>query len=1103
MSARSLSLASDQLLASLPVAALVVNDVGDILLANRAAAALFEYEEGALLGQPLRHLFPSGLRLGDEVISGRYVAVSATGAILPVRVWARPVEHECLQMILVEPLAPEAPSEYQRAFRAAASGVVFVSRDGRILEANPTFCEITGYREDELRGMSVQDLSHPDDRRAESAGIQQLEAGELQSFSIEKRYRRKDGRTIWVQLEIALVRPEQGEPGYCIAQVIDITARKEAALRVAAFQAATRALETMNDLDTALHVAFGQIAGVAGWRRCELWEQGERGPACRVVWAASPETETAPTPTEVVAAAFHSSEEAGVALAEEERSGWVVLPLFEGERPFAVLVAHGAGEAPDPAFRTMVLDFGHLLRQVLERRRAEQTLQLFARAIDSTADGVLILDATRPELPVLSANPAACRITGFSPEELVGRSVALLHGETPDADIPQSVWEAVREGRDARLLLRHQRRDGAIAWNDLTLSPIRDERGQVRHVVAILHDITDRVEVERQLRESEALLAEAQAIAHIGSWEYDLRTHILNGTAEVWRLLGVDDLPEADRSREASRRLDHAAFRDAVERALASGEAVTFDQRIAIPRRYVRYLRIVLRPVVDGEGRPVRVRGTMMDVTEMRLAEQALRESEALQRSIVENLDEGIIVGDATGAFRVCNASAERITGLTAAQLARRSPVPPGWRVIREDGTLFPLEEQPGPRALETGLPQCNVVAGFVRPSGETTWCEVNAQPLFRPGERRPHLVVVSLRDITESRRAAAELRATNEELTRQVAALEQRTREISLLAEMGELLASCQTTEDAYVIIAELAGTLFPGSRGKVALLEDSAQAELLSAWGDQTVGQPFARGDCWALRRGRPHIVRDSRVGLICPHLRDRLPASYLCIPLIAQDEVLGIFHLAQETGTLGEGQQQLAVTVAEHIALALANLRLRERLRHQSVRDPLTDLFNRRYLEEALRLEERRAARSARGLALMMLDIDHFKSFNDQFGHDAGDLVLREFGKLLRSQIRGGDIACRFGGEEFTLILPEISARDARTRAEHLRAAVAAMRLTFRGQPLGALTCSIGVAVFPDHAATIEECLSAADRALYRAKALGRNRVVLAGEGETPQP
>jgi diguanylate cyclase (GGDEF)-like protein len=230
-----------------------------------------------------------------------------------------------------------------------------------------------------------------------------------------------------------------------------------------------------------------------------------------------------------------------------------------------------------------------------------------------------------------------------------------------------------------------------------------------------------------------------------------------------------------------------------------------------------------------------------------------------------------------------------------------------------------------------------------------------------------------------------------------------------------------------------------------------------------------------------------------LRCGHVHAETP--YLCLPVLAQGETLGLLHIAQIAGAAPVDRQQLGATVAEHVALALSNLRLRESLRSQSIRDPLTDLYNRRYLEEALRIEGRRHQRSGRGLALLMLDIDHFKQFNDRFGHEAGDILLREFGRLLKSHIRGGDIACRYGGEEFTVILPDINLDDALQRANQIRDAVMAMRVAVRGRPLGALTCSVGLALFPDHAETVDECLMMADRALYRAKAAGRNCVVVA--------
>jgi diguanylate cyclase (GGDEF)-like protein len=189
------------------------------------------------------------------------------------------------------------------------------------------------------------------------------------------------------------------------------------------------------------------------------------------------------------------------------------------------------------------------------------------------------------------------------------------------------------------------------------------------------------------------------------------------------------------------------------------------------------------------------------------------------------------------------------------------------------------------------------------------------------------------------------------------------------------------------------------------------------------------------------------------------------------------------------------RLAVTVAEQFALALANLRLRETLRGQSIRDPLTGLFNRRYMEETLDRELRRAERERRALSLILLDIDRFKSFNDTFGHEAGDTVLASLGALLRSTLRAGDVACRYGGEEFVLILPAASLADAHRRAEEIRESIRGLRVSLGGRPLEAVRCSMGVAAFPEHGEEGDALLRAADAALYRAKGEGRDQVVLA--------
>ncbi len=362
--------------------------------------------------------------------------------------------------------------------------------------------------------------------------------------------------------------------------------------------------------------------------------------------------------------------------------------------------------------------------------------------------------------------------------------------------------------------------------------------------------------------------------------------------------------------------------------------------------------------------------------------------------------------------------------------------------------------------------------------------------------------------DITERKKAEEALHKANAQLTRGLVDMEQRAQEISLLNEMGSLLQSCTSVEEAYAVVANFAQLLFIHEAGALYLLNASRNlVEAVSAWGfptEEAVKRTFEPDDCWALRRGQAHLLDETHAGLPCNHLDNPSPANSLCIPLIAQGEVLGILHLqsagqSSDSAVAGDGlsdsKQRLAQVLADSVALVLANLKLRETLRHQSIRDPLTGLFNRRYMEETLDREMSRASRHQHPLGVIMLDVDHFKSFNDTFGHHGGDTLLAELGKFLRTHIRGADIACRYGGEEFALILPEASLGIAYQRAEQIRQEVKNLRVQHRGQPLGAISLSLGVAMFPEHGATGEAILRMADAALYRAKREGRDRSVVA--------
>jgi diguanylate cyclase (GGDEF)-like protein len=357
---------------------------------------------------------------------------------------------------------------------------------------------------------------------------------------------------------------------------------------------------------------------------------------------------------------------------------------------------------------------------------------------------------------------------------------------------------------------------------------------------------------------------------------------------------------------------------------------------------------------------------------------------------------------------------------------------------------------------------------------------------------------------IWERRQAQDELSKAHEGLKSSMGELESRNREAATLSEMADLLHSCFTLEEASGVIASSAKKLFPEFSGAVVVFSASRNVlEATTTWGRSSPTEKvFSPNDCWALRRGHLHQSTSDEGAIRCAHFVAESRLLSLCTPLMAHGETLGILCLVTEPServvtpaSISELDAQLAVSVAGHAALSFANLKLREKLRYQSIRDPLTGLFNRRYLDESLERELSNAIRKKRSLGVVMLDVDRFKRFNDTFGHDAGDTVLKELGDRLSKFIRHGDLACRYGGEEFTLVLPESSLEDTRRRAEELRISFQQISIKHNGIVLGKVTLSLGVAALPEHGTTAVELLAAADGALFKAKEEGRDRVLIA--------
>jgi diguanylate cyclase (GGDEF)-like protein/PAS domain S-box-containing protein len=387
------------------------------------------------------------------------------------------------------------------------------------------------------------------------------------------------------------------------------------------------------------------------------------------------------------------------------------------------------------------------------------------------------------------------------------------------------------------------------------------------------------------------------------------------------------------------------------------------------------------------------------------------------------------------------------------------------------------------------------------RKDGQLLHLALHGVPLQLNGEVRGAYLIYQ--DVSEQVRTAEAQHQHAESLDQLVKELELRTKQMTALNEMGSLLECSGTVKEACAVVTQSIRKLFPEAlSGALYLFKSSRNlVEAALRWG--TIGcsskPTFAPESCWSLRRGQPHWSERPGMDVSCQHLAESSTTECLCVPMVAQGNTIGILHLEFESATKGydsngdslrNSHQRLATSVASQIALSLASLQLRETLREQSIRDPLTRLFNRRFLEESLERELLLASRKKQSVGVLFLDLDHFKRFNDTFGHDAGDMVLQSLADLFRSFFRATDLCCRYGGEEFAIILPESSSQDAVTRANALRSEVKKLRLHYKGQILGSLTLSAGVAAFPEHGSSSEELLRIADRCLYESKRLGRD-------------
>ena len=729
-----------------------------------------------------------------------------------------------------------------------------------------------------------------------------------------------------------------------------------------------------------------------------------------------------------------------------------------------------------------------VLQRPAEAPGDREAMRLPAAVFDDSPLGMALVDT---QLRIVKANKAICRILDYAEEEFLTRHIQDLSQEphTCSQVVRQVLERALQQSKTEGHFLK---KNGEPVWVQVTVSPVPTGDSGRDCCLLTVEDISIRKRAESSLHAEKQLLERLinSSLDGILAFDRDFVFTVWNPAME--RIFGISSNQTLGRNAFKACPFLSELGEDANFAAALRGEKViSRDKSYSIPGTGRQgYFEGYYGPMYGSRGGEV-IGGLAIirDVTERRLVEEAKRLSEERYHELFENAYDMVFTFDLAGRIISINKAAERITGYARAEVLGK----------RSSQFVAPEYQQAFHRTIDRQLADEAPVTqqiDFLAKDGSRVTMEVSSRLVFQKG--KPVGIQGIARDITERQKAEEALRQANKKLEAWVGELEQRTREMTLLSEMGDILRACLTKEEVYEAIVRVAQELFPLQGGALFVLGPLRNiAEAVAEWGDTSaIELTFSPEACWALRRGRIHWVEDSSIGLLCKHLQSPPPSGYLCIPMMAQSEALGILHLVQpDSAPMPEAKLRLAVAMAEHVAMALSNLRLHETLRNQSIRDQLTGLFNRSFMEESLEIELRRAVRTQHSFNVIMMSLDNFQLLSDSFGLDVGDSVLRRAGVLIQTSVRKGDIACRYSGQTYAAILPQTTLEVGRKRAEILRDLARTLEVKYQNEQVAQITVSIGLAVYPDHGQTAEALLRSVEAALNRARNSGGNCVVVA--------
>ncbi|MBA4286874.1 MAG: hypothetical protein C0434_15225 [Xanthomonadaceae bacterium] len=1012
--------------------------------------------------------------------------------------------------------AEEAALHQQKELRAifdqTTVGIAVLNAEGRWLNVNRRLCEMFGRSEAEMLATDFQSMTHPDDLARQMGQVDDVIAGRRTGYQMEKRYLRPDGEVVWGRLNVGVVEATVDAPARFVSVIEDISEHRRMEHEAAALR---RVRELHVDHTPLAVIEWDPELRVRRWsKRAEAlfgWSEAEVLGRTPFEWRFIHEDEITQTERVIDEIRSITDETVHTRNRHYHRDGRVMWCQWYTS---ALHAADGSIEAYYSLGDDITAE--HETQQALIAAEAR-----FRVLFDQVAAGIGRFDH---ETRWIEVNPTLAELHGTTTAAMLGKRLVddampaeqvavaarlkwLLDGEIDEYTVERPVVTA----------------DGSTRWLMAYLRRVEGPDAEHPQGVLMALDISAR-------KAAEAAALEHQRVRDfhfhntplaVIEWTPDLRVQRWSPRAtelygwEEHEVIGrtVSEFPfihDADLPRVSVE----------IESMLSASASVEISNRNYHKdgrTLWCQWHNSVLR---DADGQVLSVFSLVKDVSDEQFTIAALKDSQARFKSIFEQSAVGIVMIDALGNWLMVNQRFREIVGYDAEELLQHN-----CEEITEakDRAAEALLRD---RLIAGEIDDYSFEKRYRRRDGKLVWVSLFARRLDEAGngngngsgpvgEVRLSLVVV---DITERRRAEAEVRKLNADLENRVALRTgqlndtvrnwaQRNQELRIVGEMMALLPAARDLAESSRIVECYLPQIFSRCGGAV-WLQDAApeRMELLGNWGC-VQGSPLSlsRDDCWGVRRGQTIRIEDPADPLFCPHLHGiHVPLRqrpHACVPIVALGESVGMIHLEwNEHVDAGEAPPDpvLIRNVAEQVGLAIGNVRLREELRRQAIRDPLTGLYNRRHFDETLKNRIAEHGRNGRRFALLMIDIDHFKRINDEHGHDVGDEVLRETGGLLQRIVRSDEAVFRLGGEEFAMIVDDGQGGGSQATgcAERVRREVEAMRVTRRDRPLPAITVSIGLARYPQDVPPGVDSLQRADAALYIAKRTGRNRVCSAG-------